>query len=229
MAHTIMFIMDTIAFILSWVLYLLVFLIFLALFLSPLVLLVMVTARMVKMIMTIHAFLRDFMLQKPPTQIDRQDLPKPLTHIIVRNTESGNAECKGKERSTSHQDVDTFVDRTNGELGLAIEPDNDKIYSRDNHDFQEPAIYPRNTFIGLPVELRLIIYEFALQDNFDSIIPEPSSPSASSELDILRSSAILQPLPFLGGLALNHTSQTIRKESLASFSPLLSAQFRATL
>jgi hypothetical protein len=34
--------------------------------------------------------------------------------------------------------------------------------------------YASNTLIGLPAELRLIIYEFALQDSIDSLVSIPS-------------------------------------------------------
>lgn len=80
--------------------------------------------------------------------------------------------------------------------------------------------YAENTFIGLPTELRLRIYRFALQDNIDSILITESPHSRSTFI-----TTVLEfPLqPFLGGLALNHTNRAIRRESLDAFTPLWGA------
>lgn len=72
--------------------------------------------------------------------------------------------------------------------------------------------YPRNSLMGLPTELRLIIYQFALQDVVESIVSE-----AVSE----RRTAIPKFMPCLGGLALPFTNHTIRKESLDAYGPLV--------
>jgi hypothetical protein len=96
----------------------------------------------------------------------------------------------------------------------------------DHQDLQKPPtqIYARNTLMGLPSELRLMIYDFALQTNIDSIVCAPLSPLSMSVDEIMDSPATKRPLPFLGGLALHHTNQTIRKESLHDFLPFLSIQ-----
>jgi hypothetical protein len=111
------------------------------------------------------------------------------------------------------------------------EPDNDKIYSGDDHDIQKPPtqIYARNTLMGLPSELRLMIYDFALQANIDSIVCAPPSPLSVPVDEIMDSPATRRPLPFLGGLALQHTDQIIRKESLHDFLSFLSTHKHAIL
>lgn len=110
--------------------------------------------------------------------------------------------------------------------------------------------YPRNTLMGLPTELRLLIYKFALQDVVDSIVKDsvagerrlerrlssyifalqpvtdtsvhgrPSPPAIP-----LRRSSIMpsQQPPRLGGLALPLTTRTLRKEILDVYGPLLKA------
>jgi hypothetical protein len=104
----------------------------------------------------------------------------------------------------------------------------------DRQDLREPPtqidrqpptqIHPRNTLVGLPAELRLIIYEFALQDTIDSLVFTP--PPRTYE-DYKKACGELTALPFLGALALNHTSRLIREESLDTFSSLLDAHYQA--
>ncbi|KAM0711725.1 hypothetical protein Q7P35_001093 [Cladosporium inversicolor] len=77
---------------------------------------------------------------------------------------------------------------------------------------QSPA---RNTLMGLPAELRMIIYQFALQDIVDSVVDD----SISAD----RHPAIRHSIPRLGGLALPVVSRTIRKESLDAYGPLIKA------
>jgi hypothetical protein len=157
MAHTIALISDMF-------LHMLAALVVVALLLCPLVLLVMVCYPMVDLIMITYTFLRD--LRKPPTQ------------IIATDTEPSKDERQGMECDASHQDVDTPLDRLIGELGLKLEPDNDRIYSGNDHDIQKAPtqIYARNTLMGLPAELRLMIWGFALQADMDSIVCAPPSP-----------------------------------------------------
>lgn len=72
--------------------------------------------------------------------------------------------------------------------------------------------YPSNTLMGLPTELRLIIYKFVLQDVVDSIAKEAVSD---------RYTINLKSMPCRGGLALPLTDHTIRKESLDAYGPLV--------
>ena len=110
--------------------------------------------------------------------------------------------------------------------------------------------YPRNTLMGLPTELRLLIYKLALQDVIDSIVDnaiagerrlerrlssymfalqQVSDPSVQGRLSPssipLRRSSIMpsQQPPRLGGLAFPLTTRTLRKESLDVYGPLLKA------
>jgi hypothetical protein len=83
--------------------------------------------------------------------------------------------------------------------------------------------------MGLPTELRLMIYDFALQANIDSITSAPPSPLSLSSADMIGPRATKRLLPFLGGLALHHTNQTIRGESLYDFLSFLHIQKRAIL
>jgi hypothetical protein len=95
----------------------------------------------------------------------------------------------------------------------------------DRQDLQKPPTQTnaRNTLTDLPTELRLIIYKFALQDTVDSLVLTPPKTDA----EFKTACAELQPSPFPGVLALNHTSRFFREESLDTFSSLLDAHFRA--
>jgi hypothetical protein len=91
--------------------------------------------------------------------------------------------------------------------------------------------YARNTLMGLPTELRAIIYKFALQDIIDTIVNDSNSVER-----IITYEAALRGRPVrvnngrsplrrrprrLGGLALPLTNRTIRKESLDVYGPLV--------
>ena len=119
------------------------------------------------------------------------------------------------------------------------------------HPTTKPAkthFYPRNTLMGLPTELRLIIYKFALQDVVDSIVDDSIAGErrlerrlssymfalqevtdtsvhgrVSPSLIALRRSTFRpsQHPPRLGGMALPVTTRTLRKESLDVYGPLL--------
>lgn len=77
--------------------------------------------------------------------------------------------------------------------------------------------YPKNTLMGLPTELRLIIYRFALQDVVESIV---------SEAVYERHSISPKSMPCLGGLALPLINRTTRKESLDAYGPLVEQHLR---
>lgn len=96
----------------------------------------------------------------------------------------------------------------------ASETDDDELQLRKRTRTKSTKThsYPRNTLMGLPTELRLIIYQFTLQDAVDSIASE-----AVSE----RYTTNLESMPCLGGLALPLTNHTIRKESLDAYGPLV--------
>jgi hypothetical protein len=72
--------------------------------------------------------------------------------------------------------------------------------------------YPRNTLMGLPTELRLIIYKFALQDIVDTIVCDRGCKCLFIRYDSARR---------LGGMALPLTSRTMRKESVDVYGPLV--------
>lgn len=101
---------------------------------------------------------------------------------------------------------------------LRLDSADDDSEPEDN-EIQDPGCvrtetqsYPKNTLLGLPTELRLIIYRFALQDVVDTIISE-----AVSE----RRTTSPRFMPCLGGLALPLINRTIRKESLDAYGPLV--------
>jgi hypothetical protein len=72
--------------------------------------------------------------------------------------------------------------------------------------------HARNTLMGLPTELRLTIYQFALQDVVDSTVSQASwKPRAIS----------YHSESYLGGLALPLINRTLRKESLDAYGPLV--------
>ena len=75
--------------------------------------------------------------------------------------------------------------------------------------------YPSNTLLGLPTELPIIVYQFALQDVVDSIVHESSSE---------RHGFRYQSTPCLGGLALPLINRTMRKESLDVYGPMVKAR-----
>jgi hypothetical protein len=129
------------------------------------------------------------------------------------NTKPGNEESKPEE-----------------EVELELEQDNEGSDSEVGA-LQVPDIqtHARNTFLGLPAELRLIVYEFALQDHIDSIYSTPPSPISRPFSEIVKAREELRPPPFLSGLALNHTNRIIRNGSLDLFECLLHAHFRAAV
>jgi hypothetical protein len=125
--------------------------------------------------------------------------------------------------------------------------DDSKIHFH-RHIRPEPAetpSYPRNTLMGLPVELRTIIHQFALQDVVDTIRYEDMAffdrtsntiriaylgpityeppPLSSGPLRHCFNGSLQHGL-FLGGLALPHTTRAIRKESLDVYGPFLKLQ-----
>lgn len=113
---------------------------------------------------------------------------------------------------------------------LEIRPDGEGHNSSD--DGETPHIdadknatsmtfYPRASLMGIPAELRLIIYGFAMQDNIDTITSTSSIPPWDAASEIIQITK--KPLPYLGGLVLNHANRVIRRESLAAFLPLLKA------
>lgn len=75
--------------------------------------------------------------------------------------------------------------------------------------------YPSNTLMGLPTELRMLIYQSALQDVVASVVDNSTSAD--------RHPTIRHSIPRLGGLALPMVSRTIRKESLDVYGPLIKA------
>jgi hypothetical protein len=113
-------------------------------------------------------------------------------------TGSGNV-----EPDDSHQAMDAIVGPTNEENELHLKQDKEESDLEDDHDMQVPDghVHPRNTFLGLPAELRLIIYEFALLDNIALIVSAPSSLVSQTPEEMMQAWEELQPLPFLGGLA----------------------------
>lgn len=97
-------------------------------------------------------------------------------------------------------------------------PSSDTSSQTEDNEIQDQAqsrtethSYPRNTLMCLPTELRMLIYQFALQDVVDDSVA------------IDRCPAVRQSLPRLGGLALPMISRTIRKESLDVYGPLIKA------
>ena len=125
-------------------------------------------------------------------------------------------------------------------------PSTDDASETEDHELQvrkrtrkqpaETPHYPENTLMGLPTELRALIYKFALQDVVDTIVREAPALSYHSTLDDFvdrstdrRLSSIppcrnsLRPAPRLGGLALPCTSRVLRKESLDVYGPLVKA------
>jgi hypothetical protein len=98
----------------------------------------------------------------------------------------------------------------------------------DRQDLPEPPMqmYARNTLMGLPAELRLIIYEFTLQDNINTI-----ALTVPSELAPLHNSVKKPTLwpPFRGGLALCQTNRTIRTEALFAYPPLMKSHHKMAL
>lgn len=121
-----------------------------------------------------------------------------------------------------------------------------QVHKRTRIESANTQSHARTTLMGLPIELRLIIYQFALQDVVDSIIQEsickerrltsyrfalqdvtdssvharPSPSSIPLRRSFIRAS---QYPPRLGGLALPMISRTIRKESLDVYGPMLKA------
>jgi len=74
--------------------------------------------------------------------------------------------------------------------------------------------------LRLPSELRLAIYDFALQDTLDDTIAQDE---ASSRLD-RTSENNPEPLPFIGALAILHTSRALRTEGADTMRSLAEAK-----
>lgn len=77
-----------------------------------------------------------------------------------------------------------------------------------------------SSFLRLPSELRLAIYDFALQDTLDDTIAQDK---ASSRLD-RTSEDNPEPLPFIGALAILHTSRALRTEGVETMRSLAEAK-----
>lgn len=134
----------------------------------------------------------------------------------------------------------------------ASETDDNKVQVREHTSPKSARThsYPRNTLMGLPTELRLIIYKFALQDVVDSIVADAIAGERRLERRLSSYIFALQPVtdtsvhgrlappsiplrrrsimpsqqpPRLGGLALPLATRTLRKESLDVYGPLLKA------
>lgn len=82
--------------------------------------------------------------------------------------------------------------------------------------------------MGLPTELRLIIYQFALQDIIDSILYDPNFRRGVIRYEYAlrghfhRNQEAHPPTHLrLGGLALPLVNRTMRKESLDVYGPLV--------
>jgi hypothetical protein len=150
---------------------------------------------------------------KFPSELNTSSAPSPLPPIVV-----------SRKPWPSHLSTleDTLLDsrrpRVKLPSGLNTKPEVPDI-----------QIHAKNTFLGLPAELRLIVYEFALQDHIDSIYSTPPSPMSRPYSEIVKAREEFRPPPFLGGFALNHTSRLVRKESLYLFESLLHEHFHAAI
>jgi hypothetical protein len=131
-----------------------------------------------------------------------------------------------KPRSTNMAKMARIVRKLRAVLSLMCLdlPSTDNDGETDNDEIQvlrsvraETHFYPKNTLMGLPTELRLIIYRFALQDVVDTIV---------SEVVFERRTTIPRFMTCLGGLALPLINRTIRKESLDAYGPLVKQHLR---
>jgi hypothetical protein len=162
---------------------------------------------------------------KFPSELNTSSAPSPLPPIVI-----------SRKPWPSHLSTleDTLLGLRHPRVKLPsklnTKPGNEE-FEQDNEGSdgapQVPDIrtHAKNTFLGLPAELRLIVYEFALQDHIDSIYSMPPSPMSRPYSEISKAREELQPPPFLGGVTLSHTNRLIRKESLYLFKSLLNAHF----
>jgi hypothetical protein len=166
---------------------------------------------------------------KFPSELNTSSAPSPLPPIVI-----------SRKPWPSHLSTleDTLLGLRHPRVKLPsklnTKPGNEE-FEQDNEGSdgapQVPDIrtHTKNTFLGLPAELRLIVYEFALQDHIDSIYSTPPSPMSRPCSEIVKAREELQPPPFLGGFALNHTSRLVRKETLYLFESLLHVHFNAAI
>lgn len=73
-------------------------------------------------------------------------------------------------------------------------------------------------FLKLPIELRIMIYDLALQD----VYPDLAKVQRDSK-SILEDQPVM-PLPFLGALAILHTCRELRDEGISALRSLLKAE-----
>jgi hypothetical protein len=102
------------------------------------------------------------------------------------------------------------------------ETENNEVHFR-RHIRTKPAetpCYARNTLMGLPTELRLIIYDLVLQDVTVRQILR-TCPAPGTAPTTVRSERSSQHSPLLGGLALPRVSRTVRQDSLDVYTRLL--------
>ena len=105
-----------------------------------------------------------------------------------------------------------------------------KVHFR-RHIRPEPAetpSYPTNTLMGLPTELRLMIYEFVLHDVVKKEVvrayPTPITDATVLGTEPKRPS---RHSPLLGSLALPHICRIVRQESLDVYTRLLKKHERS--
>lgn len=93
-------------------------------------------------------------------------------------------------------------------------------YATQNSASDQPEQEKDSPLLRLPSELRLAIYDFALQDTLDDTIAQDK---ASSRLD-RTSEDNPEPLPFIGALAILHTSRALRTEGADTMRSLAEAK-----